>query len=105
MIWSQQAIPIAVSAGSGNASFGVNYNNQQSRVLVGINPPSGSPTFSYYIIDNLTGVLIDQEQNITAPAVFVSNPQTMPHCNNMTIFIYGATISGTWKMVPYVTNA
>jgi hypothetical protein len=102
---SLPAISVTVSSGSGNASFGVNYNNDKDRRLLGIIPPSGSPTFSYYIIDNLTGVQIDAQQGVTSPQVFVSNPGTMPFCNNMTIFIYSATINGTWKVVPYVGNA
>ena len=88
---------ITVSSGLGKGIFGQNMSYE--RTMIWINPPSGSPTFSYYIVDNVTGAMVDEQQGLTAPQTLAG---PVPYCNPCSLYIYGATIDGTWQVVHYV---
>jgi len=93
---------IVVSSGSGQANFYA--KSLYKRIMLIIVLPSGTPTFSYYITDNSfspTTVIIDSEVNQTAPQTYIG---PVPTVNPCTIFIYGASMDGTWQMVNYLEN-
>lgn len=88
---------IVVTTGTGQTTFST--NGFYKRIMMAITPPSGTPTFLYYIQDTVTLAIIDSVVGATAPQTFVG---TVPYVNPLTIFIYNASIDGTYQMVNYV---